>query len=145
MAGGDRCDRRSAGAAMTFSIAARDATSFGIAISSSSPAVAARCVHLRPGVGAVISQNVTDPALGDAILYLIETGAAPGDALTAGLAATPFAAWRQIGVVSRHGPPVVHTGAKGLGMTACVLGSDAVAAGNLLADHGVPDAMLQVF
>jgi uncharacterized Ntn-hydrolase superfamily protein len=130
---------------MTFSIAARDATSFGIAISSSSPAVAARCVHLRPGVGAAISQNVTDPALGDAVLYLIETGAAPGDALTAGLAATPFADWRQLGVVSRHGPPAVHTGARGLGVTASILGRDAVAAGNLLAGIGVPEAMLQAF
>ncbi|OZA84449.1 MAG: fimbrial assembly protein FimA, partial [Azorhizobium sp. 39-67-5] len=47
---------------MTFSIAARCARTgrFGVAISSSSPAVAARCAHVRAGVGAVCSQNVTD-------------------------------------------------------------------------------------
>ncbi len=52
---------------MTFSIAATDGRGrFGIAVSSSSPAVAARCAHLRDGVGAVSSQNITDPRLGHA-------------------------------------------------------------------------------
>ena len=46
---------------MTFSIVARCARTgqFGMAISSSSPAVAARCSHVRAGVGAVASQNIT--------------------------------------------------------------------------------------
>ncbi|MFX8972689.1 DUF1028 domain-containing protein, partial [Acinetobacter baumannii] len=62
---------------MTFSIAARCAKTgrFGIAISSSSPAVAARCAHLKPGVGAVCSQNITDPRLGPAALELMAMGA----------------------------------------------------------------------
>ena len=51
---------------MTFSIVARcaDTGMFGVAVSSSSPAVAARCAYARAGVGAVASQNVTDPRLG---------------------------------------------------------------------------------
>ena len=55
---------------MTFSLVARDAASgaFGIVISSSSPAVAARCAHVRAGVGVVASQNVTNPALGPLVL-----------------------------------------------------------------------------
>lgn len=42
---------------MTFSIVARcaDTKMLGIAISSSSPAVAARCVHTRAQIGAVSS------------------------------------------------------------------------------------------
>ena len=74
---------------MTFSIAARDAATdqFGIAVSSSSPAVAARCAHLRPGVGAVCSQNVTDPRLGAAVLDRMERGAAAADALARVVAA----------------------------------------------------------
>ena len=49
---------------MTFSIVARCAETgmFGVAVSSSSPAVAARCAYAQAGVGAVASQNVTDPA-----------------------------------------------------------------------------------
>ena len=48
---------------MTFSLVARcvDMGMFGVAIASSSPAVAARCAYARAGVGAVASQNVTDP------------------------------------------------------------------------------------
>ncbi|MEY5037786.1 MAG: hypothetical protein RL472_892, partial [Pseudomonadota bacterium] len=51
---------------MTFSLVARCAETgmFGVAISSSSPAVAARCAYARAGVGAVASQNITDPRLG---------------------------------------------------------------------------------
>ena len=52
---------------MTFSISARCARSgaFGIAVSSSSICVAARCgVWARAGAGVVATQNVTDPALG---------------------------------------------------------------------------------
>ncbi|MFZ1992083.1 MAG: DUF1028 domain-containing protein, partial [Alphaproteobacteria bacterium] len=53
---------------MTFSITARSigGAEFGMAIASSSPAVAARCVHVRAGIGVVASQNVTDPRLGPA-------------------------------------------------------------------------------
>ena len=52
---------------MTFSIVGRcaDTGQLGIAISSSSIAVGARCPWLRPGVGAVATQNITLPAEGD--------------------------------------------------------------------------------
>ena len=62
---------------MTFSIVGRCAETgqLGIAISSSSIAVGARCPWLRAGVGAVASQNVTLPALGPQILDLLEAGA----------------------------------------------------------------------
>ncbi|SQC90710.1 Family of uncharacterised function (DUF1028) [Cedecea neteri] len=55
---------------MTFSIAARcrETGQLGIAISSSSIAVGARCPWLVPGVGAVSSQNITLPALGPMVL-----------------------------------------------------------------------------
>ena len=54
---------------MTFSLVARDATgALGSAICSSSPAVAARCLTLLDGVGAVNSQNVTDPRLGPLVI-----------------------------------------------------------------------------
>ena len=42
---------------MTFSVVARcpETGMFGVAVSSSSPAVAARCAYARAGVGAVAS------------------------------------------------------------------------------------------
>ena len=70
---------------MTFSISARcpDTGMFGIAVSSSSPCVAARCAHARAGVGAVATQNVTDPRLGPKGLDLMASGLSAADALDA--------------------------------------------------------------
>ena len=61
---------------MTFSLVARCSKTgmFGVAISSSSPAVASRCAYTRSGVGAVASQNVTDPTLGPKTLDYIQKG-----------------------------------------------------------------------
>jgi uncharacterized Ntn-hydrolase superfamily protein len=59
---------------MTFSLVARcrETGMFGVAVTSSSPAVAARCAYARAGVGAVASQNVTDPSLGPLALDLMQ-------------------------------------------------------------------------
>ena len=59
---------------MTFSIVGRcaDTGQLGIAISSSSICVGARCPWVRAGVGAVSTQNVTMPALGPQILDMLE-------------------------------------------------------------------------
>ncbi|MEO1140643.1 MAG: DUF1028 domain-containing protein, partial [Pseudomonadota bacterium] len=61
---------------MTFSLVARCAQTgmFGVAIASSSPAVSARCSYTRAGVGAVASQNITDPRLGPFTLDLMQGG-----------------------------------------------------------------------
>ncbi len=62
---------------MTFSIVARCASTgmVRVAVSSSSPAVAARCAHARAEIGAVASQNVTDPASAAGHLELMALGA----------------------------------------------------------------------
>src|SRR5262249_31968080 len=91
MGGGDRrhrCHPRRLQAeeeseTMTFSIAARcvDTGMLGIAVSSSSPAVAARCAYARAGIGAVGTQNITDPRLGPAGLDLMVQGASAEQAI----------------------------------------------------------------
>jgi uncharacterized Ntn-hydrolase superfamily protein len=132
---------------MTLSIAARfpEGNMFGVAIASSSPAVAARCAHARRGAGAVATQNITDPSLGPQILAGLEHGAGAREALEAALHSTPFGAYRQLIVVSREGTPVVHSGAKALGIVGTAVGVDAAAAGNLLARAEVPAAMVAAF
>jgi uncharacterized Ntn-hydrolase superfamily protein len=132
---------------VTLSIAARltEGNLFGVAIASSSPAVAARCAHARRGAGAVATQNITDPSLGPQILDELERGVGAGVALGDALHSTPFGAYRQLIVVGREGPPVVHSGAKALGVVASAIGVDAAAAGNLLAQPNVPSAMLAAF
>ncbi|MFC7503396.1 DUF1028 domain-containing protein, partial [Nocardioides sp. GCM10030258] len=66
---GRRDRRHPRGCTVTFSVLATDGRgAVGIAVTSSSPAVAARCIHLRPGVGGASSQNITDPRLGTELL-----------------------------------------------------------------------------
>ncbi len=132
---------------MTFSIAARCPKSgmFGLGIASSSPAVAARCVHARAGIGAVATQNITDPALGPAALEQLRDGSRAVDALRQILHATPFAAYRQVIVIGRNGPPAVHSGDRALGTVGSAAGADCAAAGNLLDNSEVPAAMVAGF
>ena len=132
---------------MTFSLIARCARTgqFGMVISSSSPAVAARCAHVRAGVGVVASQNVTDPALGPLILDQLAQGNAAADALAFVTAGRDFIDYRQLLVVDAAGGRAIHSGAQVLGVWGQAVGRDCAAGGNLLADTGVPAAMVDVF
>jgi uncharacterized Ntn-hydrolase superfamily protein len=132
---------------VTFSIVARsaDARLHGVAVASSSPAVAARRAHARAGAGAVATQNITDPALGPYILDALSRGASAEAALAQAVRSTPFAAYRQLVVVGRKGAPAVHSGAQALGSAATVICQDAAAAGNLLSHQGIPGLMLTAF
>jgi uncharacterized Ntn-hydrolase superfamily protein len=132
---------------VTFSIVARtpDAQFFGVAIASSSPAVAARCAHARAGAGAVATQNITDPALGPIILESLSQGGTPDAALEAALGATPFAAYRQVLAIAAQGPPAIHSGVRALGLVGSAVGAHCAAAGNLLAHPEVPNAMIAAF
>lgn len=132
---------------MTFSLVARCARTgqFGMAISSSSPAVAARCVHLRPGVGAVASQNITDPALGPLILDRLETGLNAAQALASVRERRAHIDYRQLIVVDAHGETAIHSGRQVLGLWGEAQGKNCAAGGNLLADEQIPARMVAAF
>lgn len=132
---------------MTFSLVARCAKTgqFGMVISSSSPAVAARCAHVRAGVGAVASQNITDPALGPLILDRLEAGLSAGEALNAVTTGRAFIDCRQLLVVGRAGAVAIHSGQQVLGVWGEATGTDCAAGGNLLAGPGIPAAMVAAF
>jgi uncharacterized Ntn-hydrolase superfamily protein len=132
---------------MTFSLTARcpDTGMFGMVISSSSPAVAARCVHLRSKVGAVASQNITDPALGQIGLDLLARGLSATEVCDALVASTPFIAYRQLVVVDARGRTTSYSGSNTLGIHAIHGGEGAIAAGNMLANAQVPVAMVSAY
>lgn len=132
---------------MTFSIVGHcpDTGMFGVAISSSSPAVAARCSFARAGVGAVATQNVTDPRLGPHALDLMARGASPREALAILERSGSHMAFRQVLAVGRSGESAIYSGTEVLGMWSEAQGRDTAAAGNLLADAGVPEVMVQHF
>jgi uncharacterized Ntn-hydrolase superfamily protein len=132
---------------MTFSLIARCARTgqFGMAISSSSPAVAARCAHVRAGVGVVASQNITDPGLGPEILDQMARGKSAAAALASVTAGRQYIDYRQLLVVDAAGGRAIHSGAQVLGLWGEALGQDCAAGGNLLANTGVPQAMIAGF
>lgn len=132
---------------MTFSLLGRCAATgaFGMVVSSSSTAVAARCAFARAGVGAVATQNITDPRLGPKGLELMAGGLAAADALARLVAEAPNAEYRQLALIDRAGGTAACSGAKTLAVHAAARGADCVAAGNLLAGEGVPAAMIAAF
>ena len=132
---------------MTLSLAGRCARTrhFGVVISSSSPAVAARCAFVRAGVGAACSQNITDPRLGTLLLDRMAWGFRAVEAVAAVVEETPAIAFRQLTAVDATGGTGAYSGDRTLGLYATSHGLDAVAAGNLLADQGVPGAMVAAF
>jgi uncharacterized Ntn-hydrolase superfamily protein len=132
---------------VTFSIVARCRATgmFGVAVCSSSPAVAARCAFARAGVGAATSQNITDPALGPLLLDEMAAGHGAEQAMRALTAGQTNMAYRQMIAVDAAGRTAVFSGARTLGVHATAQADDVAAAGNLLANDGVPAAMIAAF
>ena len=132
---------------MTFSVVARCKSSgmFGLAISSSSPAVAARCAFARAGVGAVASQNITDPSLGVRALELMQLGASSTQAIEVLKSSSEYVDYRQVLAVDSDGRTAIHSGQNSLGVFAEASGDNVVSAGNLLDHKQVPDTMVECF
>lgn len=133
---------------MTFSIVGRCSKTgqLGIAVSSSSIAVGARCAWGQDGVGVVATQNVTLPALGPRILELIgvnrmELPTAVGRALDA----DSWKQYRQVIAIDSQGQSAMFTGQKALGVHNAIRGNQCAAAGNLLSQSSVIEAMVHAF
>jgi uncharacterized Ntn-hydrolase superfamily protein len=132
---------------MTFSLVARCERTgmLGAVVASSSPSVAARCTWAAAGVGAVSTQNVTDPMLGPALLDRLERGSAAEDALADVVDTAPHIQYRQLSAVDAGGRVATFSGEKTLGRHGTATASGCAAAGNLLANDAVPGAMVEAF
>src|SRR3954469_9929013 len=97
----------------TYSIVAHDPATgeLGAAVQSHWVSVGSLCAWARPGVGAVATQSVVEPAHGPHALDRIQAGASAHDALAELIAADPLGAVRQVGAVDKDGNVAVHTGA----------------------------------
>lgn len=129
---------------MTFSLVARcpDTGMFGVAISSSSPAVAARCSYTRAGVGAVASQNVTDPTLGPLTLDLMQSGLSAESAIAKMASESKFVEYRQVLAVDINGGTAIHSGPNSLGIWTQAQAENVASGGNLLDNDRVPQAIV---
>jgi uncharacterized Ntn-hydrolase superfamily protein len=131
---------------VTFSILAVDETgAIGSAISSSSPAVAARCIDLLDGVGGANSQNITDPRLGALLLAGLERGLSVDEAVSEVVSSAPNIEFRQLLLISPSGRSAFHSGARVLGLNGVAQSSGAIAAGNLLFRADLPQIMVDAF
>ncbi len=133
---------------MTFSIAARcpRTGAFGVAVTSSSICVAARCAFVRHRVGAALSQNLTDPDLGRALLDECAVGhSAPEAIQKVTEMAGASIAFRQLAVVDAEGRTGHFTGDEALGVSSAAEGDGCVAVGNLLAYAEIPAVMIAGF
>lgn len=124
---------------MTFSIAGRCARTgmVGVAITTSSISVGSRCPHVRAGVGAVATQNITDPHLATLVLDAMEGGADAATAIATVVRDRPHIDYRQLTAVDARANTAHFTGAHILGTNAVREEAGCVAAGNLLSGTGV--------
>lgn len=132
---------------MTFSIVARciKTGQFGAAVASSSPAVASRCIRAKAGVGAAASQNITDPALGNMTLQIMDMGLTPDQTLQTIASSQQHVEYRQLMAIDGKNPPAVFTGNAALGVLGSATGEHAACAGNMLAHPDIPQIMLRAF
>jgi uncharacterized Ntn-hydrolase superfamily protein len=117
----------------------------GIAITTSSIAVTARCAWIHANAGAVTTQNVTDPRLGQLGLRLMRQGYGARAVIEELVRAGPFREYRQLACVDRDGTSATWTGAKAFPIAAELSERNLAVTGNLLASAGVVDAMAAAF
>lgn len=132
---------------MTFSIAGfcPDSNQFGIAITTSSIAVGSRCPWVRSGVGAVSSQNITLPSIGNMILDRLAAGDNASEALGFVISDMKFKEYRQVIAIDSSGNTAHFSGNLTLGTNGVSSGTNCIAAGNLLQSSELPDVMVKSF
>lgn len=132
---------------MTFSLVARckETGMLGTAVTSSSPAVAARCSYTRSNVGAVSTQNVTDPSLGKKSLDFLETGLTSIQVVEKIKSTNKHLEYRQVLIIDSKGNTAIHSGNNSLGIWSEAIGDNVISAGNLLANKEVTKVIVSAF
>jgi uncharacterized Ntn-hydrolase superfamily protein len=131
----------------TYSIVARDEPTgqLGVAVQSHWFGVGTIVSWAEPGVGAVATQSLAEPAYGPRTLDLLRGGATPEEAFARLTAEDEAASVRQLGAVDAQGRSAAHTGAD------CVAhAGDRRAPGyscqaNMMLTDSVPAAMAEAF
>jgi uncharacterized Ntn-hydrolase superfamily protein len=97
---------------VTYSLVARDPDTgeLGVAVQSHWFSVGSIVTWAEPGVGAVATQSIAEPAYGPRLLGRVAAGEAAPEALRAELAADSSARFRQVAVVDSAARTAVHTG-----------------------------------
>src|SRR3954465_355281 len=117
----------------TYSIVARDSATGELAVGVQSHwfSVGWIVTWAQPGVGAVATQSIAEPAYGPRLLERLASGEAPGAALDALLGADEGAQSRQVAVIAPTGPTAVHTGEGCIPFAGHVAGEDFTVQANM--------------
>jgi uncharacterized Ntn-hydrolase superfamily protein len=131
----------------TYSVVARDPATgeLGCAVQSHWFSVGSIVTWAAPGVGAVCTQSVAEPAYGPRLLEALREGASASDALPALLAADGAARFRQVAVIAPSGPPAAHTGDGCIAFAGQVVGDDFSVQANMMASEDVWPAMADAY
>jgi uncharacterized Ntn-hydrolase superfamily protein len=131
----------------TYSIVARDSRTgeLGVAVQSHWFSVGSIVSWAEPGVGAVATQSIAEPAYGPRLLERLRDGRAPATALDELLDADDQARFRQVAVVDSTGTVAVHTGDGCIPDAGHVEGEGFSAQANMMASAEVWPAMAQAF
>ena len=131
----------------TYSIVALDPATgeVGAAVQSHWFSVGSLCTWARPGVGAVATQSVVEPAHGPAALDRLAAGDDAATALAGVLSQDGLARVRQVGVVGARGGVAVHTGPDCIAEAGDTAGAHWTCQANMMGRATVPDAMAAAF
>lgn len=132
---------------MTYSIVAFEPATgeFGAAVQSHWFSVGPIVPWVRPGVGAVCTQSIADPAYGPGLLERLAGGSTPQAALDAMLAADDGDALRQVAVIGAGGATATHTGAGCVDFAGHATGPNFSVQSNMMASAEVWPAMAPAF
>ena len=117
----------------------------GAVVTTSSMAVGGRCAYAEANVGAVLTQHRTDPRLGPRMLERLRAGTAPAAILKDFEKAEAGIGWRQLAIIDAKGQAAFFNGSNIYSVFKGLVGRDCVAAGNILRNTDVVDAMVQSF
>jgi uncharacterized Ntn-hydrolase superfamily protein len=132
---------------VTYSIVARDEDSgqLGVAVQSHYFSVGSLVSWADPGVGAVATQSVVEPAYGPRGLGLMRRGSSAPESLRRLLLDDDQAAVRQVALVDNHGRVAVHTGARCIREAGHRVADGVSAQANMMERPTVPGAMLEAY
>jgi uncharacterized Ntn-hydrolase superfamily protein len=132
----------------TYSIVARDPTTgeLGVAVQSHWFAVGPIVPWVRPGVGAVATQSIAEPAYGPHALDRVQAnGVGARATLDALLAEDELARFRQVAIVDAYGEVATHTGKGCIAYAGHKAGAQFSAQANMMASPDVWPAMAAAF
>jgi uncharacterized Ntn-hydrolase superfamily protein len=132
---------------VTYSVIAHDSESgaYGVAVQSHWFNVGRTAPWVRFGVGAVVTQALTDPSYGWRGLDAMAAGDDAATSLEILLDGDPDQDRRQVAFVDAYGQVAVHTGPRCIRYAGHVIGDGWVVLGNLLTTSDVVPAMAEVF